>query len=475
MITFIVCIAILILGYLFYGRYLERVVGVDPNRETPATRLYDGVDYVPMSWGRIFMIQFLNIAGLGPIFGAVAGAMFGPVVFLWVVIGCIFGGAVHDYLSGMMSLRQDGMSIPEIVGKYLGNNFKIFMRVFTIFLLIQVGAIFVKGPAEIMSMLTPGAIDITLWGYIIFAYYFLATILPIDQLIGRIYPLFGLALLFMAVAITGGILFQGYTIPELTPDNIWNMHRNSATTPVFPIMFISVACGAISGFHSTQSPLMSRCLKNENLGRRVFMGAMIAEGIVALIWAAAGMSFFGGVMQLNEAVLVNKMSYPTIIHTISETLLGKFGAVLAILGVVAAPITSGDTAFRSARLIIGDILKFNQVPIKNRLIVSVPLFVIGYILVQVDFTVIWRYFTWSNQTLAVIVLWAITSYLIAENKKYWISLLPALFMTMVCSTYILIAPEGLALSYYTGLIVSAVITMVVTAWFFASMKKVKKV
>lgn len=476
MLTFFISLIILIAGYFIYGKYLEGVFGFRPNVEAPATRLYDGVDFVPMSWWRIFTIQFLNIAGLGPIFGAIAGAMFGPIVFIWIVLGCLFAGVVHDYISGMISFRNDGESIPEIVGRYLGPGFKYFMRIFTIFLLVQVGAVFVKGPAEILAILFRDSsgnetISVVTLSYIVFGYYFFATILPIDQLIGRIYPLFGAALLFMAVAVSGAILFGNFTIPELTIDTFRNMHTQAGSLPIFPILFVSVACGAISGFHSTQSPLMARCVEKEKYGRRIFAGAMIAEGIVALIWAMAGMSFFGGVEALNNTVLVDKMSYATIVNYVSETLLGRAGAILAVLGVVAAPITSGDTAFRSARLIIGDIFHFDQKPIKNRLLISAPIFAVGYWLTQIDFSIIWRYMSWSNQTLAAIVLWAITSYLMAEKKKYWFSLIPAVFMTAVCSMYILMAPEGLSLAYNTSLWISGAITLFVSFMFYRTKSK----
>ena len=469
MITFFICLAILILGYIFYGKYLEKSFGIDASRETPASRLYDGMDYIPLGWFRAFIIQFLNIAGLGPIFGAIAGAMFGPVVFIWIVLGTIFGGAMHDFLGSMISLRQDGLSMPEVVGEYLGEKFKIFLRLFSIVLLIQVGAIFVKGPAVILALISPDYLNVTFWVYVIFIYYFFATLLPIDKLIGRIYPFFGAALLFMAISVTFGIIFGGYAIPELTFDHFTNMNMNADSNPIFPMMFVSVACGAISGFHSTQSPLMSRCIKSEAMGKRVFYGAMVAEGIVALIWAAAAMSFYGGVENLNHIVLIDNIPYPNIIHTISETMLGKFGAVLAILGVVAAPITTGDTAFRSARLVIADFRKTEQKSLKKRLLITVPLFLVGYVLTQIQFDIIWRYFAWSNQTLAAIVLWSITSYMYVNKKNYWISLLPAIFMTAVCSVYILIAPEGFEIDDNLAYTISGIITIAITYSFFRSL------
>lgn len=472
MITFLASLAILILGYALYSRFVERVFGVDKNRQTPAYTLNDGVDYVPMPWWKIFLIQFLNIAGLGPIFGAVLGAAYGPIAFLWIVLGCIFAGAVHDYFSGMLSIRNEGASIPEVVGKYLGVGFKQFMRGFTVLLMILVGAVFVVGPAGILASLTPESLTKTFWVYAVLVYYILATLLPIDKLIGRIYPLFGAALLFMAVGIGVAIIVGDYNLVELSSANFHNMKANAEKFPAFPLLFVTIACGAISGFHSTQSPLMARCLKNETLGRRVFYGAMVAEGIVALIWAAAAMSFFGGVPQLNNALAEHQNDAAWVVKVISDTTLGKLGGVLAILGVVAAPITSGDTAFRSARLIVADFLKFKQGKIVNRLLISLPIFAVGYTLTQIDFAIIWRYMAWSNQTLATVVLWAITAYLAREDKLFWITLLPAIFMTAVVSNYILIAPEGFQLDQAIGYPIGIGVALISTAffWFYGRRK-----
>ncbi|HBE41773.1 MAG TPA: carbon starvation protein A [Bacteroidales bacterium] len=459
MITFIISITVLLLGYFFYSKFIERIEGADGNRETPAYKMKDGVDYVPLPWWRAFLVQFLNIAGLGPIFGAIAGAMWGPVAFLWIVLGSVFAGAVHDYFSGMLSIRHNGLSITEIVGIYLGKGVKQFMRGFTVVLMVLVGAVFIMGPAGILAGLTPEALTMTFWVWVVFGYYVLATMLPIDKIIGRIYPVFGFALIFMAVGLITALFIKGFHIPELTSANFRNFHVNAEKFPVFPMMFITIACGAISGFHSTQSPLMARCLTSEKLGRRVFYGAMISEGIVAMIWAAIGMSFYGGVGALNEMMTAQKGNAAYLVNEISNSLLGKFGGILALLGVVAAPITSGDTAFRSARLIVADFLKFKQGPIKNRLFISIPLFLVGFLLTRIDFAIIWRYFAWSNQTLAMVVLWAITVYLLQTGKFYWITLLPALFMTAVCVTYILFAPEGFSLhagiSYTIGITASA--------------------
>lgn len=434
---------------------------VDPNRPTPAVSMSDGVDFVPMPWWRVLLIQFLNIAGLGPIFGAIAGALWGPVAFVWIVLGTVFAGAVHDYFSGMLSVRHNGLSITEVIGIYLGNITKQLMRIFTIVLLVLVGVVFISGPAGILASLTPATLDFRFWVWVIFFYYILATLLPIDKIIGKIYPVFGFALLFMAASLIIALIIKGYAIPELTSENWRNFHYDKEKFPIFPMLFITIACGAISGFHATQSPLMARCMKNEKEGRKVFYGAMVIEGVVALIWAAISMSFFGGVRELGEMMVAQKGNAAWVVNEISNSLLGKFGAILAILGVVAAPITSGDTAFRSARLTVGDLLRFNQKPIRNRLIITIPLFAVGFLLTKINFDVVWRYFAWSNQTLATVVLWTITVYLFRKRKPYWITLLPALFMTAVVTTYIMLAPEGLALSkpvsYATGFAVTALV------------------
>ena len=460
MITLLVSCVILLSGYFLYSRHVEKIFGADPGRSTPATTMTDGVDYIPLPWWRVFLIQFLNIAGLGPIFGAVAGAMWGPVAYLWIVLGAVFAGGVHDYFSGMLSVKHNGLSITEIVGIYMGRPVKQFMRGFTVFLMILVGTIFIMGPARILAGITPEFSSMTLWVWVIFIYYIVATMLPINKIIGRIYPVFGFALFFMAIGLITALLVKGYHIPELTFETLRNFHSEGSRFPIFPMLFITIACGAISGFHATQSPLMARCLKNENQGRKVFYGAMITEGVVALIWATISMSFFGGISQLNDIMNEHQGNAAWVVNEISNSLLGRFGAVLALLGVVAAPITSGDTAFRSGRLIVADFMKLEQKPIINRLIISIPLFGIGFLLTQIDFSVVWRYFAWSNQTLATIVLWTITVYLVISRKNFWITLLPAVFMTSVISVYILLAPEGLNLpgkvSYPAGLFVTVV-------------------
>ena len=442
MISFIVALLALVVGYVLYGSVVEKAFGADASRTTPAYTLTDGVDFVPLSWPRIFLIQFLNIAGLGPIFGAILGALYGPVAFIWIVFGCIFAGAVHDYFSGMMSLRHDGKSIPEVVGIYLGSRVRQFMRVLSIVLLLLVGVVFMVGPASLLSNLGFEGVfaNKSFWLAVIIGYYFIATILPVDKVIAKIYPLFAIALLFMAVGIAVMLVVNDLPVPEIgTPTS------HPAGLPVWPMLCITIACGAISGFHATQSPLMARCVPNETFGRRVFYGAMVAEGVVTLIWAAAAMAFFpdgiGGLSQV-----LDQGGPSLVVNEVAIGLMGSLGGMLAILGVIACPITSGDTAFRSLRLIFADMLNIGQVHMFHRLALAVPVFVIGYLLTLVDFSIIWRYFAFSNQALATIVLWTAAVYMVVQDKNVWIPLLPAVFMTGVCSTYILMAPEGLAIS-----------------------------
>lgn len=441
MLQLIIGIIILVLGYFVYGKIVDKQFEPDDSKETPATRLEDGIDFAPMSWPRIFLIQLLNIAGLGPIFGAVQGALFGPVAFIWIALGCVFAGGVHDYYSGMLSLRHDGQSVSEIVGNYLGEGARQIMRVFSVVLLILVGTVFMTGPAGLLTNLGLfGIKSLNIWLAIVLVYYFLATILPVDKVIGKLYPLFGVSLIIMAVGIGSKLIIGGYQLPTFT---LSNLHPSGL--PIWAMLFTTIACGAISGFHATQSPMMARCMTKESYGRRIFYGSMIAEGVIAMIWAAAGMAFYNGTSGLGEA-LSAAGGPANIVHTISTSLLGPFGGVLAMLGVIACPITSGDTAFRSARLTIADSIKYKQGPIVNRLIVAVPLFAVGFLLTRIDFNIIWRYFAWSNQTLAMIMLWASSAYLVKVAKSHWITTIPATFMTAVSITYILQAPEGFKLS-----------------------------
>ena len=432
---------LLAVGYVFYGKLVERVFRPD-DRPTPAVDHPDGVDYIPMKNWRVFLIQLLNIAGTGPIFGALLGAVFGPVVFLWIVFGSILGGAVHDYMSGMISIRMNGASISEIVGAYLGPAAKQVMRVFSLILLVLLGAVFTTSPALLIARLTPEWMNAGFWVVVILAYYLLATLLPIDKLIGKLYPIFGAVLLMMAVGIIVGLIAGGYQLPELT---LTNLHPDGR--PVWPYMFITVACGAISGFHGTQSPMMARCLTSEKNGRKIFYGAMISESVIALVWAAAGVAFYGATGGLQAALA--ELGQSGVVYDISVSLLGTFGGALAIIGVVVCPVSSGDTAFRSARLTIADWFHIDQASLPKRLAVTVPLLAAGAVLTQVDFDVVWRYFSWSNQTLAMITLWAAAMYLVRHGAKPWHSLLcalPATFMSGVSCTYILMADEGFRLS-----------------------------
>jgi carbon starvation protein CstA len=473
MITLIICLILLVMGYAIYSVYIERVFGADPERKTPATTMADGIDYMPMPWWKVFLIQFLNIAGLGPIFGAIAGAMWGPVAYIWIVLGAIFAGAVHDYFSGMLSIKHNGLSITEITGIYMGNFTKQFMRVFTVFLMIMVGTVFIMGPARILTGMYNDAGNMNLWIGAIFIYYIMATVLPIDKIIGRLYPVFGAALFFMAISLIVTLCLKGFPLPELTWGALTNMRVNSESFPIFPMLFITIACGAISGFHATQSPLMARCMTNEKLGRRIFYGAMITEAVVAMIWATIAMSFFGGIRELNDVMIANNGNAAWAVNEVAVSLLGKAGAVLALLGVVAAPITSGDTAFRSARLIVADFLKLKQGPMRNRFLISIPLFAIALVLTQVNFGIIWRYFAWSNQMLGTIVLWTITVYLAKNFKNFWITLIPALFMTMVVTTYILLAPEGLSLNKEISYSLGGILTILAGSAFIILTKPTK--
>lgn len=453
MISFFLSLILLIVGYIIYGKFVDKTFGTDDSIKTPAERLEDGVDYVEMDWKRIFLIQFLNIAGLGPIFGAISGALWGPVAFIWIVCGCVFIGAVHDYFTGVLSIRNDGASVSELVGKYLGEWPRKIMVVFSVVLLVLVGVVFLTGPADLLKTLT--GIDRRVFIAIIIVYYILATVLPVDKIIGKIYPIFGLCLLIMAFGIGIGIIAKGYTIPEI---QLKNFHP--AGTPVLPFLCITIACGAVSGFHATQSPIMARCIKKESEARKVFYGAMIAEGVIALIWAAAAMSFFNGTAGLQDA-LANKGGTAGIVNIISNTVMGRIGAVLAILGVVVCPISSGDTAFRSARLTIADCFKIEQKKIAPRFKIAIPLFIVGIALTFIDFQVIWRYFAWSNQTLAMIMLWAASAYMVQVKKNHWITAIPAVFMSFVTCAYILQAPEGFKLpamfSNICGLVFAAIL------------------
>lgn len=469
--------ALLVGAYFTYGRYLERVCEVDGKNPVPSQTCYDGVDYLPLPRWKVFLIQLLNIAGLGPIFGAVLGAAYGPVAFLWITLGGIFLGAMHDMVAGVISLKNKGESLPETIGSLLGPQVKTFMRIFSVLLMVLVGAVFLSQPANLIDFrLDIPALEVTAFGgyswmllvilLVILVYYILATLLPIDKIIGRFYPIFGLALLIMAVGILYVLLLESdrYVIPELT--SLTNMINDAKSFPLFPMLFTTIACGAISGFHATQSPLMARCITNEKQSRSIFYGAMIAESVVALIWAAIGMAFWGGVEGLNEAIAANGGNAAVLVDMIATETLGPAIATLVIFGVIACAITSGDTAFRSARLIVADFLHIEQKSLMKRIYISVPLFALALVIIlALPFQTIWSYFAWCNQTLAAITLWAITVYLARRSKPIWIGLLPALFMTFVCASYIFISPLmfGMAnrpVAYGLGALLTLVILLV---------------
>ena len=469
MITFTLCIACLLAGYFIYGRFIDRFYGTDPNRPVPASSMEDGVDFKPMPTWKVFVIQFLNIAGLGPIFGAIMGAAYGPAAYIWIVAGCIFMGAVHDFFSGMMSIRSKGANMPDIVGANLGKTMRAVMNVIVAFLLLAVGVSFVTGPADLIASLT--GVSKEIWLYVIFSYYLLATLLPIDKIIGSIYPYMGAALLFMAlgvgVVLVAGGISGAHEMMELTPATLKNWHSDPQNNILFPMLFVVVSCGAISGFHSTQSPLMARCLKNERYARPVFYGAMIAEGIVAMIWASAAIAYFGGPEGLNtaatEGIMVDgtlvKVTPAIAVDMICKSWLGKVGAVIAVIGVVVCPITSGDTAFRSLRLTLADLLKTDQKPLVSRVLVSLPIFILAFVCCKMDFSTVWKYVGISNQLVATIILWTSSAYLINKRKPHWLCSLPATFLTFVCVSYFMMAPHvsgGLHLSPALGYTVGSV-------------------
>ncbi|MFJ7735062.1 carbon starvation protein A [Lysinibacillus sp. NPDC097287] len=465
MITFLVCIVLLIVGYFTYGKYVEKVFGEKEERPTPAYVNADGVDYVPMSTPKNSLIQLLNIAGVGPVFGPIAGALYGPVAFIWIVVGCIFAGAVHDYLTGMISIRNRGAHLPELASKFLGKYMRHIVNVFALLLLILVGTVFVSSPAMLLYNLMDAKFSIAIITFVIFAYYILATLLPVDKIIGRFYPFFGALLVISAVGVGIGLVVTGSPIPELS---LKNMHP--AALPIFPLIFFTITCGALSGFHATQSPIISRTTKNEKEGRKIFYGMMITEGIIAMIWAAAAMSLFGGYGGLNEMIAAGGPA--AVVSEASILMLGSIGGTLAILGVIILPITSGDTAFRAARMIIADYFKFAQVKMLSRIWIAIPLFVISYGLTKIDFNILWRYFSWANQVTAVIALWVGAMYLFLSFKNHWIATVPAIFMTSMVFVYILFEPTmGFGLPLRASYVGGAVGAMVITALFFTHANK----
>lgn len=478
MTSFLIAFVVLIAGYFIYGALVEKVFASDKSRKTPAKTMADGIDYVEMPTWKVFLIQFLNIAGVGPIFGAIMGIMYGPAAFLWIVLGTIFAGAVHDFISGMISVRMGGKSLPEIVGTELGKKIKLIMGIFTCVLLVMVIAVFVRTPANLLATLTPEHLNATFWASCIFIYYILATLLPVDKLIGNLYPLFGFALLFMAAGIMGYMIVNGINIPDGFTEGLANRHPGGDMAPIFPMMCISIACGAISGFHATQSPMMARCLKNEKYGRPVFYGAMVSEGIVALIWAAAAITFTGGYDKLAGYMAANGQDAGILVHEVCVSWLGTFGGILAILGVIAAPITTGDTAMRSLRLIIADSIGVSQKKFVKRILVTLPIVGVSYLLININFDVLWRYFAWCNQTLSIFTLWACTVYLARHGKAYVITMLPAMFMTMLCVTFICFAPlgtyvAGIGLPLFASQVIGALAMTACTVSFYMWKKRLQ--
>lgn len=454
MVYFLTCAVLLILGYFTYGVFVERIFGIQADKPTPCLTKEDGVDYISMPTWKVFFIQLLDIAGLGPIFGPILGALYGPSALVWIVIGCIFGGAVHDYFSGMLSVRSGGKSIPEVVGDIMGMSARQTLRVFSLVLLVLVGVVFILGPAKLLANLT--GFNLQLLIGCIFLYYFVATILPIDKVIGRLYPIFGALLIFMTVGIMVGLVYHGY---EILPNLDFTANTHPGEKPIWPLLFITLSCGAISGFHSTQSPLMARCIRNENRGRQVFYGSMIMEGIIALIWATVGMSFYDNAAAMNAVIASG--SPAAVVNEACTTLLGPFGGFLAIIGVIILPISSGDTAFRSSRLIIAETFNMDQSKAAKRLLIAVPLFVIAFFITQVDFNVIWRYFGWSNQMLSMLVLWASAVYLVKKGKFHWICSLPATFMTAVVVAFILQAKIGFNLPETASNVASVAVAIII--------------
>ncbi|MBZ5753684.1 carbon starvation CstA family protein [Metabacillus rhizolycopersici] len=466
MYTFLGGIALLLIGYFTYGKLIEKMFGVKEDRATPAYVNSDGVDYVPMSTYKNSLIQLLNIAGTGPIFGPIMGALYGPVAFIWIVIGCIFAGAVHDYLTGMISIRNRGAHLPELASKFLGKVMKHVVNAFAVLLLLLVGTVFVSTPASLLHVLMDGKIALGVIVAAVFIYYILATLLPVDKIIGRLYPYFGALLVISALGVGIGLVVTGAPIPEIS---LANFHPDNA--PIFPLIFFTITCGALSGFHATQTPIISRTTQNEKQGRKIFYGMMIAEGIIAMIWAAASMSLFNGYNGLNEILAAGGPG--AVVSEVSTMMLGAIGGTLAVLGVVVLPITSGDTAFRSARMIIAEYLNIAQKKMSSRLWIAVPLFVISIVLTQIDFNLLWRYFSWANQATSVIALFVGAMYLYIAKKNYWIPLIPGAFMLVMVITYILNAQIGLRLSMDISWIGGIIGTTILLVLFFHAAKKAR--
>ncbi|OGX79554.1 carbon starvation protein CstA [Exiguobacterium sp. SH31] len=466
MITFFIALGLLLVGYLVYGRYVEKTFGIKEERTTPAYASRDDVDYVPMGTKRNSMIQLLNIAGVGPIFGPIMGALYGPVAFLWIVVGSIFAGAVHDYLTGMISLRNNGAHLPQLAEKFLGRSLRHVVNGFALLLLLLVGTVFVTSPANMINNLFDGNASTLAWVlFAIFGYYILATLLPVDKIIGRIYPFFGALLLISAVGIAVSLFAQGYQVPEMT---FTNMHPDGL--PIWPLLFFTISCGALSGFHATQSPIISRTTMKESNGRSIFYGMMIVEAVIAMIWAAAAMAIF----EPGELLaMINAGTPALVVQEVATLMLGSIGGTLAILGVIVLPITSGDTAFRSARMIIADYMKVAQKKFASRLWIALPLFVISFILTKVDFRLLWQYFNWANQTTAVIALFVGATYLYIKGRNYWIALVPGTFMLYAVWFYILTAPIGFKMDGIIPYVIATVGTVTLFGLFFKHAKAMR--
>lgn len=462
MYTFIICFVGLIASYFIYGKLLEKVVGIDVSKQTPAYRLTDGVDFMPMSRIKAFLVQFLNIAGLGPIFGVIQGALFGPSAFLWITFGTIFIGAVHDFFSGFMSLRNDGYTMPNILSKYLGTTVQKFIAIVTVLTGVLVATVFSTGSAALLGDLT--GTPVFIWTALIFVYFIIATLLPVDKIIGKFYPLFGVLFLIMVILITGALILNpGYTIPELTTQGLYLTDK-----PIFPFLFVTIACGAISGFHASQSPIVARCMKNENDARPVFFGAMVLEGLTALCWAAVALAFFHAQPQLAAGYA----AAPTVaVRQMAAQLLDPIGVLLIVIGVVVCPITTGDTALRSSRITLADELHMDQEKLLSRLKLAIPLFIPAFALTFVDFTLVWRYVAWAQLIIATAVLLAATAYLMKKEKPYIITFAPAIVCTLITFGYIFQAPEGLQLPEMIANVISLIATAIVTIIFFKKYKK----
>ncbi|WGE88686.1 carbon starvation CstA family protein [Actinobacillus arthritidis] len=515
MLWFFFCVAVLVLGYFVYGKIIEKIFVINPKKTTPAYSMNDGVDYMPMSKTKIWLIQLLNIAGTGPIFGPILGALYGPVAMLWIVIGCIFAGAVHDYFCGMLSIRNGGATMPALAGKFLGRPVKVFINVMALILLLLVGVVFVASPAQLMATITMDVFGasggtlqlndaeaihqaveaggITVWGMdkatvisvwtlIIFAYYILATLLPIDKIIGRIYPFFGALLLFMSVGMVYGLITAHFSATDpieffrtinadgqgLTWDKFTQNFQVKGDVPIWPLLFLTISCGALSGFHATQTPLMARCAENESEGRFIFYGAMITEGVIALVWCMVGLAFYENPQALQDAISAGSPS--KVVYDSSLHFLGFVGGIFAVLGVVVLPITSGDTAFRAARLQLAEIFKIDQRSLTKRLMIAIPLFALGFVVSKIDFSILWRYFTWANQMTAMVMLWTAAAYLYRYKKFHWVCSIPAWFITTVCATYLFYNKIGFGLDYQLSVYLGLATTVICIVLFFTMLK-----